>query len=116
MAKSMNDLLNDANRRIRQLQEKLRSTEEALEAWKTEAAELGDQVQALQASRSKLSATLRLLCGDLITLSTETAGVAGWHKNGQIAAWDTFEEMMKIARDYHDKKEFDRLKSIEEVS
>lgn len=94
---------------ITDLKEKLRSTEEALEAWKTEAAELRDQVQALQASRSKLSATLRLLCGDLIALSTESAGVAGWHLNGQIAAWDTFEGMMKIAHDYHDKKEFDRL-------
>lgn len=72
-------------------------------------AELRDQVHALQASRSKLSATLRLLCGDLIALSTESAGVAGWHKNGQIAAWDTFEGMMRIAHDYHDKKEFDRL-------
>lgn len=109
MARSMNDQLNEAHDAIRALKKQVRIDQQRLSEQQQELTEMRDQVKALQASRSKLSATLRLLCGDLIALTTESTGVVGWHKNGQIAAWDTFEGMMKIAHDYHDQGAFEKL-------
>lgn len=46
----------------------------------------------------KLEASLRMLSSDLVALTEQSDGVAGWHQNGEIAKWDEFEGMIKIAR------------------
>src|SRR5690554_6237412 len=106
MAKSMNDLLNDANRRIRQLQEKLHSTEEALEAWKTEAAELGDQVQALQAS------------AELLEQQEKTIDNLQFHNRGlqsEIDALKAHVERLRFIADTEYADEDERIADIQDV-
>lgn len=56
------------------------------------------EVKALRHKCNELKASLRLLSKDLVALADESTGVAGWHLNGDIAKWDEFEGMMKIAR------------------
>ncbi len=56
------------------------------------------EVNRLKRKCKSLEASLRLLSKDLIALTEESTGVAGWHLNGDIANWDEFEGMMRIAR------------------
>ncbi|HAD48552.1 MAG TPA: hypothetical protein DCF92_07025 [Idiomarina sp.] len=56
------------------------------------------EVKALKQNCRVLKASLRTLSKDLIALTEESTGVAGWHQNGDIAKWDEFEGMMNIAR------------------
>ncbi|WP_290654447.1 hypothetical protein [Idiomarina sp.] len=56
------------------------------------------EFNALEHKCNELKASLRLLSKDLVALADESTGVAGWHLNGDIAKWDEFEGMMKIAR------------------
>lgn len=56
------------------------------------------EVNRLKHKCKKLEASLRMLSKDLVALADESTGVAGWHQNGDIAKWDEFEGMMKIAR------------------
>lgn len=56
------------------------------------------EVKALKQKCNVLQASLRMLSKDLVALADESTGVAGWHLNGDIAKWDEFEGMMKIAR------------------
>lgn len=56
------------------------------------------EVKALKQNCRVLKASLRTLSKDLIALTEESTGVAGWHLNGDIAKWDEFEGMMNIAR------------------
>ena len=56
------------------------------------------EVKTLKHKCKSLEASLRLLSKDLIALTEESTGVAGWHLNGNIAKWDEFEGMMNIAR------------------
>lgn len=56
------------------------------------------EVKALKQKCNELKASLRVLSKDLVALTEESTGVAGWHLNGDIAKWDEFEDMMNIAR------------------